>query len=72
MAMRMGDLICHMYIKIFAETYVAALKAAAKSMIPGISRDDVLLAALPLPPLAEQLRIVAKCEELFALIERGI
>ena len=46
------------YIKLVLETLVATLKAAAKSMIPGISRDDILMSFLPLPPHKEQIRIV--------------
>jgi len=58
MAIRMSDLLNHVYIKVYIETYVSALKAAAKSMIPGISRDDVQNILLPLPSKAEQNRIV--------------
>lgn len=46
------------YIKLVLETLVATLKAAAKSMIPGISRDDILMSFLPLAPHKEQIRIV--------------
>ena len=45
------------YVRIVLETLVEGLKAAAKSMIPGISREDVLTALFPLPPLNEQRRI---------------
>jgi len=58
------------YIAAFLEYSVAALKAQAKSMIPGISRDMLLTTPLPLPPLAEQERIVAKLEELLPLIDQ--
>jgi len=58
MAIRICNQLNHKYIKVLIETYVSALKSAAKSMIPGISRDDVLNILLPLPPIQEQKRIV--------------
>jgi type I restriction enzyme, S subunit len=47
-----------------------SLKESARSLIPGISRDDVDRFVLALPPLAEQHRIVAKVDELMALCDR--
>lgn len=52
------------YIQLVLETLVEGLKAAAKSMIPGIGRDDVLASLFPVPPLDEQHRIVSKVFEI--------
>lgn len=46
------------------------LQAEARSLIPGISREDVDEFIVPLPPLAEQRRIVAKVDELMGLCDR--
>ena len=62
------DLINRNYIIIFLMYYVTNLINIAKSMIPGISREDVLKINIPLPPLNEQERIVKKIEKLFDFI----
>ena len=62
------DLINRNYIVIFLIYYVTNLINIAKSMIPGISREDVLKINIPLPPLNEQERIVKKIEKLFDFI----
>ena len=64
MAIRTTGEIGILYIQVVLETLVASLKAAAKSMIPGIAREDVLKSLLPLPPYAEQKRIVSKLSEI--------
>jgi type I restriction enzyme, S subunit len=46
------------------------LQGQARSLIPGISREDVENFVFPLAPLAEQRRIVAKIDELMALCDR--
>ena len=58
------------YVKIFLESYINILKAKAKSMIPGISRDDVLNILFPSPPLSEQQRIVDKVNQLLPQISK--
>jgi type I restriction enzyme, S subunit len=57
------------YLKIFIQTYVQVLKEKSKGVIPGISREDVLLAPLPLPPYNEQKRIAEKVELLLSKLE---
>ena len=46
------------YLKLFLEIYVSELEKAARSIIPGISRNDILTSVFPVPPLNEQARIV--------------
>ncbi|MFC4094875.1 restriction endonuclease subunit S [Euzebyella saccharophila] len=58
------------YIKLFLDYYINELISKAKSLIPGIKRDDLLTIPFPLPPLKEQNRIVAKVGKLMALCDQ--
>ena len=60
MAITPSNALLVLYAQLVLETLVTSLKSAAKSMIPGISRDDVLSSLLPLPPLNEKQRIFDK------------
>lgn len=57
------------YIQVFLNAKVNDLNAQANGVIPGISREDILLADFPLPPLSIQKSIVSKIEELFPLVD---
>ena len=58
-----------LYLKYFVLSYMAELQRRAKSMIPGISRDDVLQTLCPMPPLKEQQRIAKKIEIILNTID---
>ena len=57
------------YIRYFLSILLDKLQKKAQSIIPGISRDNILLECFPLPPLAEQHRIVDKLDKIFEKIE---
>ena len=57
------------YIRLFMIYYINKLKKSAKSMIPGISRKDILDIIIPVPPLLEQQRIISRLHECFTTIE---
>jgi type I restriction enzyme, S subunit len=59
------------FIRFFFETIVARnLSISLGSAIPNLSAKQINETAIPLPPLAEQHRIVAKVDALMALCDR--
>ena len=69
MAIRVYKNINLEYIKLFLESIVMEIKKTANGLIPGISRDDMLSLNIPLPPLAEQKRIVDEIEKIIATLD---
>ena len=67
MAIRKTEYINLKFLKFFLMSRIDEIQKQAKSMIPGISRDDMLGFEFPLPPLEEQEEIVKKGEELLPL-----
>lgn len=57
------------YVRFYLATQIESLKSKAKSMIPGIAREDVMSSLVPLPPLAEQKRIVKALEQILPLCD---
>jgi type I restriction enzyme S subunit len=58
------------YIRYYLMSNITLIRGKGQGVIPEIDRGSVLNMAFPLPPLAEQKRIVAKLEELLPLCER--
>ena len=55
----------------FLTSIVEELREAGNGLIPGISRNDILCRPFPLPPIAEQQRIVDRIESLFAKLDEA-
>ena len=70
MAIRQTDSMNMSFIRYFLQANINYLKTQGQGVIPGIDRASVLNMFLPLPPLAEQKRIVEKLEQLLPLCER--
>lgn len=51
---------------------IAQILRHAKGDIPGLSKNHILGHSTAFPPLAEQVRIVAKIEELFSDLDAGV
>lgn len=69
MAIKKTELLDMRYILYFLTANFGYLKGKGQGLIPGVDRNSVLSMVFPLPPLAEQVRIVATLDELVGLIE---
>lgn len=52
------------YLVIFIKASIDTLKKAARGIIPGISREDILELTVMIPPIEEQQRILSRIVEL--------
>ena len=71
MAIRSSSVVNKHYVYIFLLSICEELREEGSGLIPGISRQDILNRAFPLPPLAEQQRIVDRIESLFAKLDEA-
>lgn len=69
MAIRKTEYINLKFLKFFLMSRIDEIQKHAKSMIPGISREDMLGFEFPLPPLSVQNAIVAKLEQVLPLVD---
>ena len=56
------------YMQYYLSANIPELQKQANSMIPGISRDTLLNALVPLPPIREQTRIVSMIKRLASIM----
>ncbi|MDY3091797.1 MAG: restriction endonuclease subunit S [Erysipelotrichaceae bacterium] len=66
--MSIRSFILNDYMVIYLKTIVAYLNSEAKSMIPGIDRNQILTKEIMLPPIQEQNRIAYKVSSLLSQI----
>ena len=57
------------YLSLCINYYIESLKIAAKGLIPGISREDILNLILPFPSEKYQTSVVNRVNELFEIIK---
>jgi type I restriction enzyme S subunit len=63
MAIRNSNSLNVEFLQIVLASFIVQITLAAKGIIPGISREDLLNLLIPCPPLNEQNRIVNAVSE---------
>ena len=61
---RAPQLILPEYLELIIKASIEELKSAARGIIPGLSREDILEMRAGIPPLAEQKRILLRINEM--------
>ena len=65
MAIKKVSTLDMLYIRLFLQANFDQIKSKGQGVIPGIDRNSVMNMLFPIPPLAEQKRIIEKHRELF-------
>ena len=65
MAIKKFSTLDMLYMRLFLQANFNQIKSKGQGVIPGIDRNSVMNMLFPIPPLAEQKRIVEKQRELF-------
>ena len=57
------------YVRLFLQSRMTYIKQSGQGVIPGIDRGTILNMVFPLPPLAEQIRIVSFTSNVLETVE---
>ena len=69
MAIRDSDYLDLNYVRYFLQSKMTYIKKSGQGVIPGIDRGTILNMIFPLPPLAEQRRIVSFTSNVLETVE---
>ncbi len=69
MAIRSFQCVNAEYVELYIRAIVEKIKAEARGVIPGISREDIILQWIALPPVQEQKKIVDVAKQLLSFVD---